>query len=45
MTVDPHPPYFSLFIQLEVKLKGRHFDTKEMTEGDSQAVLEDPHKT
>jgi hypothetical protein len=26
-TVVPHPPYFSLFPRLEIKLEGRHFDT------------------
>jgi hypothetical protein len=36
MTVAPHPPYFSL---LKIKLKGHHFDTIEMFEAESQAVL------
>jgi hypothetical protein len=30
MTFVPHPPYFLLFPQLEMKLKGRHFDTIEV---------------
>jgi hypothetical protein len=37
---SPHPPYFSLlFPRLEIKLKGRHFDTIEVLEVESQAVL------
>jgi hypothetical protein len=39
MTVGPHPPYFFLFRRLEIKLKGRHFDTTEEMEAESQAVL------
>jgi hypothetical protein len=39
MTVVPHPPYFSLFPQLNIKLKGRHFDTIEVIKAESQAVL------
>jgi hypothetical protein len=39
MTVVPHPPYFPLFPRLKIKLKGRHFDTTEVTEAESQAVL------
>jgi hypothetical protein len=35
----PHPPYFSLFPQLKVILKGCHFDTIEVIEAESQAVL------
>jgi hypothetical protein len=38
-TVVPNPPYFSLFLQLQTKLKGRHFDTTEVIEAESQAVL------
>jgi hypothetical protein len=38
-TVFPHPPYFSLFPRLKMKLKGRHFDTIEAIEAESQAVL------
>jgi hypothetical protein len=39
MTVVPHPTYFSLFPQLKVKLKGIHYDTIEVMEAESQAVL------
>jgi hypothetical protein len=39
MTVVPHPSYFSLFPRLKIKLKGRHFDTVEVIEAESQAVL------
>jgi hypothetical protein len=39
MTFVPHPPYFPLFPQLEMKLKGRHFDTTEAIEAEVQAVL------
>jgi hypothetical protein len=39
MTVVPHTSYFSLLPRLKVKLKGRHFDTIEVIEADSQAVL------
>jgi hypothetical protein len=39
MAVVPHPPYFSLFPRLKIKLKGRHFDTTEVMEAVSQAVL------
>jgi hypothetical protein len=35
----PHPPYFSLFPQFKAKRKGRRFDTFEVMEGESQAVL------
>jgi hypothetical protein len=34
-----HPPYFSRFHRLKIKLKGRHFDTIEVIEAESQAVL------
>jgi hypothetical protein len=35
-----HPPiYFSLFPRLKIKLKGCHFDTNEVIEAESQAVL------
>jgi hypothetical protein len=37
--VVPDPPYFSLFPRLKIKLKGRHFDTAEVMEAESQAVL------
>jgi hypothetical protein len=39
ITLVPHPPYFSLFPRLKIKLKGRHFDTIEVIEAESQAVL------
>jgi hypothetical protein len=39
MTLVPHPPYFSLFPRLKIKLKGHHFDTIEVIEAESQAVL------
>jgi hypothetical protein len=39
MTVVPHPPYFSLFPRLKIKLRGLHFDTTEVIEGESQAML------
>jgi hypothetical protein len=39
MAVVPHPPYISLFPGLKIKLKGRHFDTIEVLEAESQAVL------
>jgi hypothetical protein len=39
MTAVPHPPYFSLFSRLKIKLKDRHFDTIEVTEAKSQAVM------
>jgi hypothetical protein len=39
MTAIPNPPYFSLFPGLRTKLKGRHFDTTEVIEAESQAVL------
>jgi hypothetical protein len=39
MTVIPHPPYFSLFPRLKIKLKARHFDTIEVNEAELQAVL------
>jgi hypothetical protein len=37
--VVPHPLYFSLFPRLKIKLKGRHFDTVELMEAESQAAL------
>jgi hypothetical protein len=36
MTVVPHPPYFSLF---KIKSKGCHFDTTEVNQAESLAVL------
>jgi hypothetical protein len=38
-TFVSHPPNVSLFPRLKIKLKGRHFDTIEMIEAESQAVL------
>jgi hypothetical protein len=38
ITVVPHPPYFSLFPRLKIKLKGRNFYTNEVIEVESQAV-------
>jgi hypothetical protein len=35
----PHPPYFSVFLLLKKKLKGRHLDAIEVTEAELQAVL------
>jgi hypothetical protein len=35
-TVLLHPPHFSLFPWLKIKLKGRHFDTLEVMEAGSQ---------
>jgi hypothetical protein len=40
ITVVPHPTYFALFPRLKIKLKGRHFDTTEVLEAESQAVLD-----
>jgi hypothetical protein len=40
MTFVPHPPYFSLFPRLKIKLKSRHFNTTEVTEAELQAVLD-----
>jgi hypothetical protein len=37
--VIPHPPYFSLFPRLKMKLRGQHFDTIEVIEAESRAVL------
>jgi hypothetical protein len=39
MIVVSRPPYFCLFPRLKIKLKGRHFDTNEVIEAESQAVL------
>jgi hypothetical protein len=39
MAVVSHPPYFFLFPRFKVKLKGRHFDTTEAAEAESEAVL------
>jgi hypothetical protein len=34
-----HPSYFPLFPQFRIKLKGRHFETIDLIEAESQAVL------
>jgi hypothetical protein len=34
-----HPPYFSLFSRVKITLKGRHFDTIEAIEVESQVLL------
>jgi hypothetical protein len=39
MTVVPHPSYFSLFHPLKRKLKSHNFETTEVIEAESQAVL------
>jgi hypothetical protein len=39
MTVVPHPPNFSLFFQLKIKLKCRPFDTTEVIESELQMML------
>jgi hypothetical protein len=39
MTVVPHPPYSFLFPRLKLQFKGRHFDTNEVIEAESQAML------
>jgi hypothetical protein len=39
IAVASHPPYFSPNFRLKTKLKGRHFDTTEVMEAESQAVL------
>jgi hypothetical protein len=39
MTVITHPPYFSVFPQLKIKLKGRYFDITEVIEAELQAML------
>jgi hypothetical protein len=39
MTVLPHPPYVTLFLRLNIKVKGRHYDTTEDMEAELQAVL------
>jgi hypothetical protein len=38
-TVVPHPPYFSLFPWLKIKLKGHYFDTTEVIGTELQVVL------
>jgi hypothetical protein len=39
MTVVPHPPYFSFFPLLKVRLRGSHFHTFEVIEAGSQEVM------
>jgi hypothetical protein len=39
MAVFPHPPFFFLFLRLKINLKGRHLNTTEVIEAESQAVL------
>jgi hypothetical protein len=39
MTIVPHPPYFPLFCSLKIILKGCHFDIVQVTEAESQVVL------
>jgi hypothetical protein len=39
MTIFPQPPHFSLYLRLKIKLKGRHFDTTEVMEAESKAVM------
>jgi hypothetical protein len=39
MAFVPHPPYCSPFPRWKIELKGRHFDTTEVMEAESQAVL------
>jgi hypothetical protein len=39
MTVVSHPSYISLFGRLKIKQKGRPFDTNEVIEAESQALL------
>jgi hypothetical protein len=38
MTAVPHPPYFSV-PRVEIKLRGRNFDTSEVIKAESLAVL------
>jgi hypothetical protein len=44
MAVVPYSSYFVLIPRLKIKLKGRHFDTTEVIEAESQAVLNTPTK-
>jgi hypothetical protein len=39
MSAVTHPPYFPLFPGSKIKLKGHRFDTIEVNEAESQAVL------
>jgi hypothetical protein len=38
MAVVSRPPFFSLFNRLKMKFRGRHFDTSEVIEVESQVV-------
>jgi hypothetical protein len=38
MTIVPHPPYFSLFPRLKIKLKNLYVETPGVIEAESQAV-------
>jgi hypothetical protein len=39
MTVVLHPPYFSLFLQLKLKVRDQNLDTTEVVEAESQEML------
>jgi hypothetical protein len=39
MTFFPHPTYFSLLPRLKIEVNGLHFDTIEVIQAESQAVL------
>jgi hypothetical protein len=39
ITVVLLPPYFTVFLQLKIKLRGRHFNTILVIEAESQALL------
>jgi hypothetical protein len=39
ISVVPHPPYFSLYPGLKIKLRDFHFDIIEVMDAESQAVL------
>jgi hypothetical protein len=39
MSVFPHLPYYSLFSQLKIKLKSRHFDAIKAIDAKSYAML------
>jgi hypothetical protein len=44
MIVILQPIYISLFPQLKIKLKDRHFDAIEVIEAESQVVLNTPNE-
>jgi hypothetical protein len=44
VSIVSYPPYCSLFPRLKIKLKGRHFDTSEVIEAESQEVLNSPRE-